>query len=359
MYIPRADWLEVLERATGLGKSVDGDVAAADKLLRWIRSGVLDTAELFRAVVAGSAPMDARLNARVLAVIARLCVVGGPHVLPMAAYVTSARKPSPGVRVCLDVLKSVGYVNAPEEVLYDDNMVREMRLPGVEGSGLEAVPEVRAGKRLGKEDAAMAWAVEAYAVATGRKLIFHHRYPEVEANYSLDRHYRKMHVENRVDPGREAANMERHGLLISRVTVMEVGLLAYCAIVAADRLERAHAPQDIVVMAVAEACNVYSFAEYARLKVATQKADDLDLDAARACLAGIVVDVQRKGGVPARMLKRFVEPKVVAAVTDTRVRPTRPESRHRREVLCTFSSFEAMHRALAPASRSREVDMGE
>lgn len=359
IYIPRADWLEVVERATGLGKSGDGDAAATDKLLRWIRAGSLDPVELFRGIVAGSAPVDARLNVRVLAVVARLCGGGGPDVLPMATYVTSARKPSPAVKVCLDVLKSLGFANAPEEVLYDDNRVREMRLPGVQGECMEVVPEVRGGKRLSKADAAMAWAVEAYAIAMGRKFIFHHRYPEVESNYSLDRHYRKMRVENQVDPEREGANMERQGLLISRVTVAEVALIAHCAVVAADRLERARAPQDIIVLAVAEACNVYAFAEYVRMKVAAPKVEDFDLDAALACLAGMVVELQGRGGTAARLLKRLVEPKVLACVTDRSVRPTRPESRHRREVLCTFSSFEAMHRALTPVTKSQGMDLGE
>lgn len=352
LYIPRADWLEVVERATGLGKSSDGDVAATEKLLRWIRAGALDPTELFRAIVAGSALADTRLNARVLAVVSRLCIVGGPDVLPAAVYLTNVRKPSPALRICLDVLKSLGYTNAPEDVLYDDNKVREMRVPGVGETGLESIPDVRAGRRLSKRDAILAAAVEACAISTGRKLIFHHRYPEVEGNYSLDRYFRKMHIENHVDPGREKPNMERHSLLISRVTLAEVALITHSAVVAADRLERAQASPDITVLALSEACNVYSFAEYVRLKIATPMVSDFDLDAERACLAGMVVDLQRKGGSGLRLLKRFVEPKVLATITDTRVRASRPESKHRREVLCTFTSFEAMHRALAPPGKS-------
>lgn len=360
LYIPRADWLEVVERATGLGKSANGDVAATEKLIRWVRAGALEPTELFRAIVAGSAPTDAALNASVLSVVARLCIVGGPDVLPAAVYVTNARKPSPALRVCLDVLKSLGYTSSPEELLYDDNRVREMHIAGVGETGLESIPDMRAGRRLSERDAILTAAVEAYAVALGRKLIFHHRYPEVEANYSLDRYFRKMHIENHVDRGRETPNMERHSLLISRATLAEVALMTRSAVVTADRLERAQVTEDISGLAVAEACNVYSFAEYVRLKIAAPKVNDFDLDAERACLAGMVVDLQRKGGVGLRVLKRFVEPKVLAAVTDVRVRATRPESKHRREVLCTFTSFEAMHRALLPLpGKSHGGDIGD
>lgn len=359
VYIPRTDWLEIVERATGLGKSGDGDMAAADKLLRWMRAGALDPTELFRAIVAGSAPTDAGLNARVLSVVSWLCIVGGRDVLPPAVYVTNARKPSPALRICLDVLKSLGYTNAPGDMLYDDNRVREMRLPGVGETGLESVPDVRAGRRLSKRDAVLAVAVEAYVLSVGRKLIFHHRYPEVEANYSLDRYFRKMHIENRVDTEREVSNLERHALLISKVTLAEMVLITHSAVVAADRLERARASQDITIIALAEACNAYSFAEYLRLKIAAPKVSDFDLDAERACLAGMVVDLQRKGGAGLRILKRFVEPKVIATITDSRVRASRPESRHRREVLCTFTSFESLHRALAPALKTHSADIAE
>lgn len=348
MYIPRADWLEVIEHATGLGRSDDGEVAAADKLLQWIRVGSLDPADVFRAIVTGSAHADVALNARVLSVVSWLCVVGGPEVLPAAVYVTSSRKPSPGLRICFDVLKSLGYTNDPEDALYDDNKVREMRIQSPGEPSADHSSTLKGGRRLSVSDAMLVAAVEAYAIALGRKLIFHHRYPEVEANYSLDRYFRKMRIENSVDYERESVNLERHGQLFSKVTAAEMALIVHSSVVAADRLQRAGAPADLCILAVAEACNAFSFAEYLLMKVTAPRVGDFNMEKARSGLVEKLERIHSRRGPELRILKRFVDPRVMATIMDRKVRPSRPESKHRREIMCTFSSFEAMHRAFTP-----------
>lgn len=352
-YVPRADWIEVIEYATGLGRSSDGDIAAADKLLKWIRAGSLDSTDLFRAIITGSTPADAALNARVLSVVSWLCLSGGPEVLPSAVYVTNARKPSPGLRICLDVLKSLRYTNAPEDELYDDNKVREMRIqrPGEPNFDFSAI--VRGGKNMSVREAMLIAGVEAYAISLGRKFIFHHRYPEVEANYSLDRNLRKMRIESYADAERRSINLERHALLFSKVSLAEMALIVRAAVVAADRLERAGAPPDLTVLAVAEACNAYSFAEYLRMKLSAPKVRDFDMEDARLCLAEKLDNTLRQRR-EVRILRRFVDQKVINTVSDAQARPCRPDSRHRREVLCTFTSFEALHMTLKPVMKEHD-----
>lgn len=308
---------------------------------------------MFRAVITGSTLADAALNARVLSVVSWLCLSGGPEVLPGAVYVTNARKPSPGLRICLDVLRSLGHINAPEDELYDDNKVRKMRIqrPGEPNADFFSV--VRGGRNMSVRERMLIAGVEAYATSLGRKFIFHHRYPEVEANYSLDRNIRKMRIENYVDVERESINLERRALLFSKVALAEMALIVRAAVVAADRLERAGVPPDLTILATAEACNAYSFAEYLRMKLSAPKVSDFDMEDARLCLAEKLDNIhqQRKG---VRILRRFVDHKVITAVSDGDARPCRPDSKHRRDVLCTFTSFEALHMALKPVTRTHD-----
>lgn len=306
---------------------------------------------MFRAVITGSTLADAALNARVLSVVSWLCLSGGPEVLPGAVYITNARKPSPGLRICLDVLRSLGYTNAPGDELYDDNKVRKMRIqrPGEPNADVSSV--VKGGRNMSMREKMLIAGVEAYAIALGRKFVFHHRYPEVEANYSLDRNIRKMRIENYVDAKREPINLERHALLFSKVAVAEMALIVHAAVVAADRLERAGAPPDLIILATAEACNAYSFAEYLRMKLSAPKVSDFDMEEARLCLAEKLDNIHRQRKA-VRMLRRFVDQKVITTVSDGHARPCRPDSKHRRGVLCTFTSFEALHMALKPATRS-------
>lgn len=341
--VSRADILELVERATGLHHAGGGDIAAAEKLLRWIRAGSADVVDVFTGIIAGSQRKDAALNARVLSVVAWLCVNGGPEVLYPAVYVVSARRPSPGVKVCIDVLRSLGYDLDPESVLHDDNKVRElanMRLTGDVG--------VRGRRRALGREALFEIAVEAYAIALGRKLVFHRRFPEVEVNYSLDRHYRKLHVEERFDRTQRDENMERLPLVISKACLADMVLIARCAVIAADRLEAAGAPDDIWIPATAEACNAYAFSEYLRKKTEAKQEDVWGLEEERICLSDKLLGIESKGGPGSRLLRRYVEENVFRAITDPHVRAHRPESKHRREILCAFMSFRALHLAFAP-----------
>lgn len=348
--VSRADILEAVERTTGLHQAGGGDIGAAERLLRWIRAGSAEAVDVFNGIVAGSTRKDALLNASVLAVVAWLCVNGGPVVLHPATYVLSPHRPSPGVRICLDVLRSLGYEKDPESALHDDNQVRELARARAAGAVGDAGGKGK--RRMPPRDAMLQSAVEAYAIATGRKLVFHRRFPEVEANYSLDRHYRKLHIENKFDREQREANGERLPVIISKACLADVCLITKCAVVAADLFERSGAPGDITLLAMAEACNAYSFSDYLRQKLGAKPVDDCDLEDERRCLADKLLLLERRGGSSWRLLRRYVENRVFQAITDPRVRAYRPESKHRREVLCTFSSFHAMHLALGPISQS-------
>lgn len=333
---------ELVERATGLGRSDGGDMNACERLLNHIRSGSAEAVDVLKAIVAGSQLSDAGLNARVLTVLHWLIVVGGPIVLPSAVSAMSPRKSSPGVRVARDVLRSLGYDEGAVDVLYDDNKVRKMKIWEQAGIPPDALEKCRAGSA-----SLIAAAVEAYAIAMGRKLIFHGRFPPVESNYSLDRFFRALHVENYADEKRRVANSDMHSLIISKAAYADMSLIAHAAVVAAQRLEVAEAPMDTLLLSLGEACNAYAFAEYLRMKTGSD-GKDFDLEAERRWLARKLRMLSERSGAESRLLKRFVDGNVFRMVSDDTTRPCRPESKHRREIICSFTSFETMHKALKP-----------
>lgn len=327
----------MVERATGLGCS-KADHQAAEKLLYWVRSGSLDAVDVLRAIVAGSNPSEAALNARVLSVLHWLCLAGGPAFLPSAAWSGSARKPGPGVRVCHDVLSSFGHDDAGD-VLHDDNRVRRMRV------GELGLPEDALEKcRFGNVSVAAA-AVETYAIALGRKLVFHSRYSDVEGSFSLDRFFRALHTENDADVNRKDVNEERYMVIVSRVSLSEMALLTRALVVAAQRLADADIAGDIVGIVMGDAANACVFTEYLRGKV--RDGDAMDTREEREWLARKLRAVRERGGEEWRIVRRFVDAGVYKAIVEGD-RIVRPESRHRREVVCKFTTFEALHRALRP-----------
>jgi hypothetical protein len=319
-----------------------------------LRQGRCEAVDVFRTVVAGPAVADAPLNVRVLAYVHWISVLGSPAVLAAACESTSARRPSPATRVCLDVLKACGHGKNAAEII--DGAGERMLTWRIDASS--AVGEVG---RDGMGPSPIVAAAEMYAVMIGRKLAFHAAYPEVEANYSLDRFYRQFHVENSADPERASQNMERHAHVVSRAMGTEAALLARGSACVAAALDRAKVPLDIVVIVFTNACNSYALARYVLTKAAgatspggaAEKAEKslATLEPVREWLARRIKGMEARASDSLRVVHRFVENSVLRSIEDPTHRAVRPESRYRREVACSFASFDGLHTALAPAVR--------
>lgn len=334
----RMDMLELVEHATKLGdkssgsdRTTKGDRSAAEAILHNIRTGSLNPVDVFRGIVAGSSSGPA-FNVRVLHFVHWLCLAGGPSVLEGALHTPHPRRPCGGLRVVLDVLRTMGYENA-EDMLYDDEIIRDMSL--------------KPDHDTSSDKNSLNPAVEAYAITLGRKFIFHQRYRDVEFNYSLDRFYRSMHLENDVDSYRREQNDERHTVLISQAAMADVALIARAATVTMERIRADQLPFDVFVLMLGEASNAVSFTQYLQLKIGASDSEFL-VNEERALLARRLQVIAEDGGQEARMLHRYVDHNVFKTITEHDVKPCRPESRHRREIRCFFSSFETMHEALKP-----------
>lgn len=341
--VARVDVHEMVERATDLvGKSGSGDRTAAERLLQWMRAGSVSPVDVFRKVVAGTDSSRPEFNARVLSVVHWLCVTGGPFVLTGALHATHPRRPCAVLRIILDVLRALGYDDA-EDALHDDSRVRAMHIRS-KSSGSDS----RSSSRIRGSRSATALAVESYAIALGRKFIFHQRFPDVEVNYSLDRFYRTLHVENGADDLRRETNDERHAVIVSHAALADVALIALAFTSAVQRLEQAKVAPDIIILALGEATNALVFAEYLSMKTASSDLSDYDLSQEKRYLRQKLREVVELGGNDLRMLKRFVDSNVYRSITEPDSRPFRPESRHRREIQCHFTSFQSLHKAVTP-----------
>lgn len=232
------------------------------------------------------------------------------------------------------------------EVLYDDEKVSNMEM--LQPNDLR-IPNDALEKCPAAACSLLAAAVETYAIALGRKMIFHARRPDVEANYSLDRFFRSLHVENDADGLRHQGNEERYAVIASKAAFVEMVQITRCTVRAAQRLDMAQVGVDIFMLVLGEACNAYAFSEYLRNKTGIKRGDmDCDLEEERRYLAKTLEAIMEKGGIDFRMLKRFADSHVFQNVLHVDSRACRPESRHRREIVCCFTSFQAMHRALTP-----------
>jgi hypothetical protein len=350
--VSRTDLRELVEHATGLGRS-HSDVPARDTALRWVREGKADPTDLFRAVVAGpGGTTDAPLNLRVLTFVHWVTVLGGPHALAAACEPAGPRRPSPAMRVCMDVLKACGHTSYSPSVVEDAaDRVRSWTTDHHPPLFDPHAPIALPAPVDNPDDTSLKIALEMYAILLGRKLSFHAQYPEVEANYSLDRFYRQFHIENEVDSMRAAANTRRHAAVLSVAMGAELALLASGAAATAAALDRARAPLDIVGLVFTDAVNAYALAEYVLAKATPAPGQDIGppLPPVREWLAKRTKAMEVKNGDAIRVVQRFVEPTVLRAVAQPVHKPVRPESRHRREVPCCFSSFAGMHAALAPS----------
>jgi hypothetical protein len=334
---------EVVETATGLNRNktdLAGRDAAKDTALKWLRTGAVDPADFFRTVVAGPALADAPFNIRVLSFTHYIILLAGPATFAAACEKPVPHRPSYGARICLDVLKACSQKPVPSTVLDTaDDLIRSWKLDSGGGTGGAAVSSSRTS------------AAEMYSFFLGRKLEFHACYPEIEANYSLDRYYRQFHVENAFDHERRQLNLHRRSDVISHGTAVDCALLAKAATVVAGALDRAKAPVETVGLVFADASNAYALAHYLRSKLTSpipNSMRDVPLEEVGEWLARRLKVTFSRGGEGMRLLQRYVEPSVIHAIEYPSDRPVRPESRHRREIPCVFTSFDSMQRALAP-----------
>jgi hypothetical protein len=339
---------EIVETATGLNRNktdITEREASRDTALRWLRTGAVDPADFFRTVEAGPALADAPFNIRVLFFVHYIIVLAGPAGLAAACETPVAHRPSNGARICLDVLKACSQRAVPLTLLESaDDRIRSWSLDASGGAGAASTTTSRTS------------AVEMYAYFLGRKLEFHACYPEIEANYSLDRFYRQFHIENAVDHERRQQNIHRRAEVISNATALDCALLAKGGAAVAGALDRAKAPVEAVSLVFADASNAFALAQYLQSKVLTASSplqvsvNEIHLDEVGDWLARRLKATFARGGEGMRCLQRYVEPSVIHAIEHPTDRPVRPESRHRREIPCVFSSFDSMHGALAPAT---------
>jgi hypothetical protein len=130
-------------------------------------------------------------------------------------------------------------------------------------------------------------------------------------------------------------------------------MLAKGAGAVAAALDRTKAPLDVVGLAFAESSNALVLARYLEYKVAASPLHSTlagQLDEVSQWLSRRLKVMVSRAGDGLKSVQRYTEPSVLHALEHTNERSVRPESRHRREIPCQFSSFEGMHTALAPPS---------
>lgn len=288
--------------------------------------------------------------------------------------------------------------NEPEPLLYDDQLIHDLRRDVLFSSSTSAgdnggsySPRQQHRQPASQRDETRR-ALQAYAVMLGRKFIFHQRFLDIEVNYSLDRFFRAFHLENQHDNSqteRQSINAERHAFIVSQPALADVTFIASIATVTAILLERVHANRDAFIFTLADAVNAAAFQAYlAKKQTKSQQHNtqskknssnknsnnkdgdnngdnssndeyciDRELAWLRAKTAALVERPTKT--IEMRLLKKLIDPNVyrwlqqTAPPTSTdeqRARACRPGSRHRKDIMCHFSSFQSMHSALMPAS---------
>lgn len=333
---------EVVEHATGFGREGERDLAAVTKAINMVKSGNASASQLLRAVVAGSLRIDAPFNTSVLAFLHTLLIMAGPHVLNTATQQNAENKLALGMRICLDVYKSFGYDAKTPAAMLNDQIVDHFRCHPEKPRWSEWL-------KATKDRSPLSRAVEMYCVLLARKLAYAQSYPEVEANFSLDRYYRKLHIENAVDRYRAQENAYRQTEVMSSQMQKQLALLVQIAVSTVLALHISNVPVDIVCLVLSEACNAYVFSEYIAGKLSSQQRTHPDLQDERQCLVQILHDLSSDTSQETRRsFRTFIDASVQSEIEHPSSRSRRPESRHRREIKCSFSSFYALHKALAP-----------
>ncbi len=325
---------EIVERATGHARPPGKqDTAAVNMLVRTIR---LRETRIETVLKACAITSDGRggspHNIRVLNLM-HILLSAGAHALPNAASgvcgATAARMP-PALKLASEAHRAS----------------RKGR--GVSAVDVLGTAAFRDARTLDSSDRAEAaiYGAECYAVLLARRLTFAAQFAETECNYSLDRWYRRLGIENRADPARAGLNNAKQARLLAPDTRLLVLQLVVVAARCVILLSRARAQREAVAAVLAEACNAYTFSEYIRAK---SNAGKPPLDEARVLQEAI--GLVAGGGVAALVRFANVDEKVAElCLSDVgEVAPSvRIDSRYRRDIACSFSSFMALHAALDP-----------
>eukprot|EP00179_Madagascaria_erythrocladioides_P000812 CAMPEP_0198315886 /NCGR_PEP_ID=MMETSP1450-20131203/5979_1 /TAXON_ID=753684 ORGANISM="Madagascaria erythrocladiodes, Strain CCMP3234" /NCGR_SAMPLE_ID=MMETSP1450 /ASSEMBLY_ACC=CAM_ASM_001115 /LENGTH=561 /DNA_ID=CAMNT_0044019013 /DNA_START=60 /DNA_END=1745 /DNA_ORIENTATION=- len=214
-----------------------------------------------------------------------------------------------------------------------------------------------------------------YAKMLKRKLDFHRKYPEFEANYSLDRFFRKMEIET-PDPTQKKTNHARHRKLLEMGCLDELFSLleSTASVLEANRTltQRMEVPDSCLVPLVTDVSFNFEIIRYIASKILTgnrgnAKVDPQSLEArfkeTNTRLHQLLhwakfdenfvraVKVSLASGHPSTRILSFT-PNVPSSVAVREKHAPRPESFARGRIPCCFNSFSAMHEAM---ERSFEV----
>lgn len=338
---------ELVENATGHARPRGmADVQAARTIINNVCARRMKLELVFKTLVHGSNPLaDASYNISVLSFIHQL-LSAGSHALPTAASAAVNRSP---YRLLADVHRAARRARGQTNVvdIRNDIAYRDLISSQPPTSSSSATITCRA--------------VEAYALLLTRRLTFASMFPETEANLSLDRWYRRISIENQ--PATFiAARQKRLRAPETRAQILVILDLVVCTATLLLARPRAVSP-DILATIIAEGANAYVFAEYLRKR--SQRADDPPTEEQRALcdiVRAIVPETRRRDdvddadeGTAAVALANFANIDVAVAAEMLKkpgrvARAIRIESRYRRDILCTFSSFTTLHAALDPFS---------
>lgn len=330
---------DLVERGTGATRpGRKADEAAVRALISGVRSRTTRLDSVVRAVSAssdGTGGGGAQHNARCLGLVHAL-LGAGAHALPSAAAGVSV-----GGSAALLCAKDVHRAAR-----------RARNAPAVDVLGTVALRDALALGGRDANDAAVA-ACEAYATMLARRLTFAAQYGEVEANYSLDRWYRRLGIENRAEAARVGSNNARQSRLLANDARNATLAISSAASRTVVLLIRAHAPRSAVALCLAEACHAYVYAEYARAKSKCGAPPPRDVQ--RTLLDAVGLALEEPDAV---MLARYAgidEPVAHEVLTacDDDARPVRIDSRHRRNIVCRFSTFQGLHQAMDPLGRAQ------
>lgn len=299
--IERDELIDIVERATGMGRI--GEVRrGGDTIVGLVSRKWVGASAVMNAIVVGE--NGGRRALMVLGLVHRVCMVG-PWAMENGW--------EDGVRICGRIKEIVGRGNAGD--------VKEC--------------------------------LKLYARFLEGKLMLHGEFEEFEGNWSLDRYYRRVDLENKWDKTRKRSNAERHGLVFSEEAYEKLEGLLKVGIRAAEALLKYDMQLETIERVCADVCNLYALTRYMDSKLFDGE-ESTDLANFKMRIRKVLLDAKARKGEVTPVLKRNVERTVIKMIMEEGSsrdqRPMRPESRFRKEIVCRFTSFETMHEALAPPS---------
>lgn len=325
----------LIERATGHARPAGRtDSSATKSILNSVRTRATRLESVLKALtISSDGKGGAPYNLRVLTLLHAL-LGAGPHALTAAASAgaISGRAASPAMKIVSDAHRAARLARgAPSADVLGTNALDDVLDPSLEN------------------------AAECYSVLLARRLTFAAGFAETEANFSLDRWYRRLGIENRAENTRVGFNNSRQARLIAADTRAAAEQLVVVATRTVDALMKVRGPRDAVALTIAEGCNAYVFAEYIRAKsrMMGNVPREVQRNLASACTGAAgtspspVEALVRYAGVDAAVA---VE---VFTIPNEEARAVRIDSKYRRDIVCRFMSFMGLHKALDANGRQK------